>query len=211
MECVHSAIWHFLACCLPDALFAETTVETSIAGESFTATGLVVMERGWLHVYPYVTVSDQNLPRFDVGEPLSLAALTMTESSTEPPPLLNEADVVGQMIEKGIGFGPWMYNVIRKLERAGYVTITIEDRLELTSVGVKLIEAYSHAALEGGLDPSKPDFRAQVECRMLDIAFGKRQLKDFVTWYTTRVGACLFSLSAAASHFPLSDPVIFRS
>lgn len=44
---------HFLACVSKDAVGSETIVNTELAGEEFTATGLIVLERNYLEVYIY--------------------------------------------------------------------------------------------------------------------------------------------------------------
>lgn len=44
---------HFLACVSKDALGSETIVQIEIAGEKFSATGLVIHERNYLDVYIY--------------------------------------------------------------------------------------------------------------------------------------------------------------
>ena len=44
---------HFLACCSQDAQGHETLVEIDVAGEKFTAQGLMILARNYLDVYPY--------------------------------------------------------------------------------------------------------------------------------------------------------------
>lgn len=44
---------HFLACCSKDARGQEVMVEIEIAEERFSASGLTIIERNYLEVYPY--------------------------------------------------------------------------------------------------------------------------------------------------------------
>lgn len=44
---------HFLACCSKDAQGQEVTVEIEIAEERFSASGLTIIARNYLEVYPY--------------------------------------------------------------------------------------------------------------------------------------------------------------
>lgn len=44
---------HFLACVSQDALGQETVVEIDIAEEKFSASGLMIIARNYLDVYPY--------------------------------------------------------------------------------------------------------------------------------------------------------------
>lgn len=44
---------HFLACVSQDALGHETVVDIDIAQEKFSASGLMIIARNYLDVYPY--------------------------------------------------------------------------------------------------------------------------------------------------------------
>ena len=44
---------HFLACCSQDAQGQETIVDIDIAEEKFSASGLMIIARNYLDVYPY--------------------------------------------------------------------------------------------------------------------------------------------------------------
>lgn len=44
---------HFLACCSKDAQGQEVTVEIDISDEKFSASGLTIIARNYLEVYPY--------------------------------------------------------------------------------------------------------------------------------------------------------------
>lgn len=44
---------HFLACVSQDALGQETVVDIDIAQEMFSASGLMIIARNYLDVYPY--------------------------------------------------------------------------------------------------------------------------------------------------------------
>lgn len=44
---------HFLACVSQDALGHETVVDIDIAEEKFSASGLMIIARNYLDVYPY--------------------------------------------------------------------------------------------------------------------------------------------------------------
>jgi len=46
-------VHHFLACCSKDAQGQEVTVEIEIAEERFSASGLTIIARNYLEVYPY--------------------------------------------------------------------------------------------------------------------------------------------------------------
>ncbi|GAB6030256.1 DNA topoisomerase 3-alpha [Chamberlinius hualienensis] len=94
---------HFLACLAKDAEGFETTVTIDIAQEKFTASGLMITERNYLDVYPYDKWSDKNIQVYTLGQKFQPSEISMLEGSTEPPPLLTEADLIALMEKHGIG------------------------------------------------------------------------------------------------------------
>ena len=93
----------FLACCSKDAIGFETTVTVVAGGEYFSATGLIVLERNYLEVYPYDKWNGKNLPDFEVGQRFRPSIIELREGRTQRPKLLTEADLVGLMDKHGIG------------------------------------------------------------------------------------------------------------
>ncbi len=66
-------------------------------------TGLVVLRRNYLEVYPYDRWSGNSLPDFLEGEQFVPSVCELKEGSTSRPNLLTEADLVGLMDKNGIG------------------------------------------------------------------------------------------------------------
>jgi DNA topoisomerase III len=62
-----------------DGIGAETTVEIDIEQEQFVATGLVIHQRNFLDVYPYIQWKGTELPEFRVGETFVPTTLQLTE------------------------------------------------------------------------------------------------------------------------------------
>ena len=93
----------FLANCSRNATGAETVVEVDIAGELFTAKGLVVHARNYLDVYPYDKWNAHQLPNFRQGEKFMPDVCELKEGQTTSPNLLTEADLVNLMDKNGIG------------------------------------------------------------------------------------------------------------
>jgi len=59
---------HFLACVSKDAQGQETSVEIDIAGEKFSATGLMILARNYLEVYCYEHWNAKTIPIYNEGE-----------------------------------------------------------------------------------------------------------------------------------------------
>lgn len=115
----------FLACCSEDAKGQSTTVTITYGSEDFSATGLVVLERNYLDVYPYENWhSSAMLPKFQMGEQFEPTEAMMNEGKTSPPNYLTEADLIALMDANGIGTDATMAEHIQKIQERDYVIST---------------------------------------------------------------------------------------
>lgn len=69
----------------------------------FSVTGLLVLERNYLEVFPYDNWTSHELPNFEEGEQFMPSICELREGETTRPKLLTEADLVGLMDKNGIG------------------------------------------------------------------------------------------------------------
>ncbi|KAF2400188.1 prokaryotic type I DNA topoisomerase [Trichodelitschia bisporula] len=112
----------FLACCAEDAKGELSTVEMQYGSEVFTASGLLVLERNYLDVYPYDKwESSQQLPVFQVDEYFVPTEAKMTEGKTAPPGYLTEPELIALMDANGIGTDATMAEHIAKIKERQYV------------------------------------------------------------------------------------------
>lgn len=112
----------FLGCCSEDAKGELTTVEIEYGSEIFTASGLTVLERNYLDVYPYDKwESSQQLPRFTPGETFIPTEAKMHEGKTSPPGFLTEPELIALMDANGIGTDATMAEHIAKIKERNYV------------------------------------------------------------------------------------------
>jgi DNA topoisomerase-3 len=112
----------FLACCSQDAKGELTTVEIQYGCEHFTASGLIVLERNYLDVYPYDKwESSQQLPQFVDGETFVPTEANMHEGKTSPPGYLTEPELIALMDANGIGTDATMAEHIAKIKERTYV------------------------------------------------------------------------------------------
>lgn len=93
----------YLACCSKNGVGRQRTVEVVVAGEFFHATGLIVLERNYLDVYPYDKWASSALPDFQEGEVFMPSVCELRDGETSAPNLLTEADLVSLMDKNGIG------------------------------------------------------------------------------------------------------------
>ncbi|KAK4994172.1 DNA topoisomerase [Elasticomyces elasticus] len=120
----------FLACCSQDARGSKSTVSIAYGSESFTASGLQVLERNYLDVYPYDKwTSTQQLPDFVVGETFEPTEAFMREGKTSPPGYLTEPDLIALMDANGIGTDATMAEHIAKIKTRQYVSTRPRGRV----------------------------------------------------------------------------------
>lgn len=123
---------HFLACCSPDARGTQSRVGLDMGGERFSASGLIVLDPGFLAVYPFIRWSTHTLPVMAPGFSFVPTSLLLHEGSTAPPPLLAEHDLIRIMNENGIGTDATIPDHIQ----------TVQDR--------KCVEAAGRGVVWGG-------------------------------------------------------------
>lgn len=94
---------HFLACCSRDARGKSSRVTVEMGGETFSAGGLIVTQRGFLDVYPYTAWHGSKLPVFTVGQRFVPSSVLLVDGATAPPPMLAEHELIEAMHVNGIG------------------------------------------------------------------------------------------------------------
>ncbi|MCJ1429539.1 DNA topoisomerase, partial [Sticta canariensis] len=107
----------FLACCSDDAKGELTTIELDYGDEVFFTTGLLVLQRNYLDVYPYEKwESSQQLPHFVLGETFEPMQANITDGETTAPGYLTEPELISLMDANGIGTDATMAEHIAKIK-----------------------------------------------------------------------------------------------
>ncbi|TXT07533.1 hypothetical protein VHUM_03253 [Vanrija humicola] len=169
----------FLASCSTNAIGKQTTIEIQIAGEFFSTSGIVVLQRNYLEVYPYDKWTSNPLPDFEEGEEFMPTACELKEGSTSSPSLLTEADLVGLMDKNGIGTDATIAEHIAKIIDRGYVVTKQQQKskyLVPSQLGIGLVEGYNAIGFDRSL--SKPHLRRETEHRMQLICDGQQTKGD---------------------------------
>ncbi|KAK4186562.1 putative DNA topoisomerase 3 [Podospora australis] len=111
----------FLACCSDDAKGVATDVDILYGEETFSAHGVIVLERNYLDVYPYENwTGSAMLPKFRLGEKFEPTEALMADGKTTPPSYLTEADLIALMDANGIGTDATMAEHIEKIQDRQY-------------------------------------------------------------------------------------------
>ena len=137
---VYKLIWQrFVASQITPAVFDQTTVDIDAKGASetfwFRVTGSVLKFDGFLKVYEESKEGKDEdeeelkhkLPPMEAGQKLTLKELKPEQHFTEPPPRYNEASLVKELEERGIG-RPSTYSAILS---------TIQERQYVQKLGGK--------------------------------------------------------------------------
>ncbi|HET6936400.1 MAG TPA: type I DNA topoisomerase [Candidatus Angelobacter sp.] len=188
---VYKLIWQrFVASQMTPAVFDQTSVdiEAKSGNESFTfrVTGSVLKFEGFLKVYEESKEAKDEedealkhkLPSLEVGQKLTLRELKPEQHFTEPPPRFNEASLVKELEERGIG-RPSTYSTILS---------TIQERQYVQKIGGKFIPTETGLVVTDLLVKNfeeifDPQYTARLEEELDEIEEGKetwtQALADF--------------------------------
>lgn len=176
---------HFLACVSQDALGQETVVDIDIAQEKFSASGLMIIARNYLDVYPYDKWSAKVIPVYEQGLQFQPTAIEMVDGQTSPPQLLTEADLISLMEKHGIGTDATHAEHIETIKSRMYVGLTPDQRFLPGELGMGLVEGYNSM----GYEMSKPNLRAELEADLKLVSEGRKDkhtvLQHYIQKYKT--------------------------
>ena len=183
---VYKLIWQrFVASQITPAVFDQTTVDIDAKSGSdvfwFRVTGSVMKFDGFLRVYEESKESKDEedeelkhkLPPLEAGQKLTLKELKPEQHFTEPPPRYNEASLVKELEERGIG-RPSTYSAILS---------TIQERQYVQKVGGKFSPTEIGLVVTDLLVENFPDifdiqYTARLEEELDEIEEGKEGWKQ---------------------------------
>jgi DNA topoisomerase I len=183
---IYKLIWQrFVASQMTPAVFDQTGVdiEAKTENESFTfrVTGSVLKFEGFLKVYEESKEGKDEedealkhkLPPLEIGQRLTLRELKPEQHFTEPPPRYNEASLVKELEERGIG------------RPSTYATIlsTIQERQYVQKLGGKFVPSeiglvVTDLLVENFADIFDPQYTARLEEELDEIEEGKEKWVD---------------------------------
>lgn len=176
---------HFLACVSQDALGQETVVDVDIAQEKFSASGLMIIARNYLDVYPYDKWSAKVIPVYEQGSQFQPTAIEMVDGQTSPPQLLTEADLISLMEKHGIGTDATHAEHIETIKSRMYVGLTPDQRFLPGELGMGLVEGYNSM----GYEMSKPNLRAELEADLKLVSEGRKDKHTVLQHYIQKYKA----------------------
>lgn len=179
---LYQLIWQrFVASQMLPAIFDQTTIDISVGDYTFRANGSVQKFDGYLRVYQTpAAIADREddekadegegdaLPRVTEGQILRLDKIRPDQHFTEPPPRYNDATLVKDLEEKGIGRPSTYASIISTLVDREYVKKD-QGRFTPTMLG----ERVSVLLIRSFEDIFDVTFTARLEDELDEIEEGK--------------------------------------
>jgi DNA topoisomerase I len=185
---VYKLIWQrFVASQINPAVFDQTTVDIDAKARTgnevfwFRVTGSVLKFDGFLKVYEESKEGKDEedeelkhkLPALDAGQKLTLKELKPEQHFTEPPPRFNEASLVKELEERGIGRPSTYAAILTTIQERQYVQ-KIGGKFSPTEIGLVVTDLL----VENFRDIFDLQYTARLEEELDEIEEGKEKWQD---------------------------------
>ncbi len=186
---VYKLIWQrFVASQMTQAVFDQTTVDIDAKAGSaaplwFRVTGSVMKFEGFLKVYQEAkdTQDEEDeelkhkLPPLEAGQSLTLRELKPEQHFTQPPPRYNEASLVKELEERGIGRPSTYAAILSTIQERQYVQ-KITAKFVPTEIGIVVTDLL----VENFADIFDPQYTARLEEELDNVEEGKEKWTDAI-------------------------------
>jgi len=183
---VYKLIWQrFVASQMNPAVFDQTTVDIDAKSGNdifwFRVTGSVMKFDGFLKVYEESKEGKDEedeelkhkLPPLEAGQKLTLKELKPEQHFTEPPPRYNEASLVKELEERGIGRPSTYATILSTIQERQYAT-KIGGKFTPTEIGLVVTDLL----VENFKDIFDFQYTARLEEELDEIEEGKETWTD---------------------------------
>ncbi|HEY6339268.1 MAG TPA: type I DNA topoisomerase [Candidatus Sulfotelmatobacter sp.] len=183
---VYKLIWQrFVASQINPAVFDQTTVDIDAKNGAdvfwFRVTGSVLKFDGFLKVYEESKEGKDEedeelkhkLPALDAGQKLTLKELKPEQHFTEPPPRYNEASLVKELEERGIGRPSTYAAILTTIQERQYVQ-KLGGKFTPTEIGLVVTDLL----VENFRDIFDLQYTARLEEELDEIEEGKEKWTD---------------------------------
>ncbi len=183
---VYKLIWQrFIASQMNPAVFDQTTVDIDAKSATevfwFRVTGSVMKFDGFLKVYEESKDSKDEedeelkhkLPPLEAGQKLTLKELKPEQHFTEPPPRYNEASLVKELEERGIGRPSTYATILSTIQERQYAQ-KVGGKFTPTEIGLVVTDLL----VENFKDIFDFEYTARLEEELDEIEEGKEKWTD---------------------------------
>jgi DNA topoisomerase-1 len=191
---VYKLIWQrFVASQINPAVFDQTTVDIDAKQGNdsywFRVTGSVLKFDGFLKVYEESKEGKDEedeelkhkLPALEPGQKLTLKELKPEQHFTEPPPRYNEASLVKELEERGIGRPSTYATILTTIQERQYVT-KIGGKFAPTEIGLVVTDLL----IDNFRDIFDVAYTARLEEELDEIEDGKEKWTDAMAEFYKR-------------------------
>jgi DNA topoisomerase-1 len=189
---LYELIWkRFVACQMTPAVFDQTTFDIAAGPYGYRANGAQMKFNGFLSLYEAAFVAEKKeseeeddddkspasklLPLLKEGETLKLGEIKPEQHFTEPPPRFNDASLIKELEELGIGRPSTYATILSTLVDKEYVK---KDQRVYTPTDLGFI--VNDVLIESFPDIFNVEFTAKMETELDDVEEGKQTCKDAV-------------------------------
>ncbi len=191
---VYKLIWQrFVASQITPAVFDQTTVDIDAKSGAetfwFRVTGSVLKFDGFLKVYEESKEGKDEddeelkhkLPALEPGQKLTLRELKPEQHFTEPPPRYNEASLVKELEERGIGRPSTYSAILSTIQERQYVQ-KLGGKFSPTEIGLVVTDLL----VENFRDIFDIEYTARLEEELDEIEEGKETWTDALAGFYKR-------------------------
>jgi DNA topoisomerase I len=190
---VYKLIWQrFVASQIVPAVFDQTTVDIDAVADrtyNFRVTGSVLKFDGFLKVYEESKEGKDEedealkhkLPPLEEGQKLTLKELKPEQHFTEPPPRYNEASLVKELEERGIGRPSTYAAIIGTIQERQYVQ-KLGGKFVPTEIGLVVTDLL----VKNFAEIFDPQYTARLEEELDEIEEGKEKWTDAMSDFYKR-------------------------
>lgn len=173
---LYQLIWQrFIACQMNSAIFDTTTIDISAKNYIFRTTGQTLKFDGFLKVYP-IKYEEAELPLLEKNEILELIKLISSQHFTQPPARYNEATLIKELEQNGIGRPSTYAPIISTIQTRNYVQKNEQKRFAPTEIGIVV----NTLLVDHFPEIVNINFTANMENNLDKIAQGKQEWSRIV-------------------------------
>ncbi len=177
---LYRLIWErFVASEMADSVSDSVQATIGCNGHEFRANGSKLRFEGFLKVYSYASVTENELPQLEEAEELKLLKMNHEQHFTQPPARYSEATLVKEMEELGIGRPSTYAPTISTILARGYVVKEKKNLLptELGELINEIMEEYFDRIVD-------VRFTAEMENQLDMVSTGEMQWREVIdTFY----------------------------
>jgi len=205
----------FLASQMKPALFDQTAIEIKAGEFLFRATGSIIKFPGFLALWQEPEKdkpendengdADKKLPELKVGDALQLLQIDKKQHFTQPPPRYNEASLIRELEEKGIGRPSTYAQIVTTIQDRKYV---VKEKIAFhpTELGFRVNDILI-LSFPGLLDVK---FTASMEDQLDLVEEGKLKwdilLKDFYAGFYKELQNAPLMIDKFKAELPTNIP-----